>query len=918
MIRKGIVICFILVLLTATIVITVPNNVSAASNWHVNGLTGVDVPAGGTPANPWLTIGYALAQGKVVNDDTILVAAATYSEKLTIGKSISLIGAGYSTTTIDGGGLPKSHTIVVTANNVFIEGFHIKNAHWSGITLQGTPASKITECTITENKISNNHNSAGIYLVDAGTISAENTIQNNIIFDNDVYGIRLHDSNYNIIDSNEIYDNNPFGGLFGEGIHLDDADNNIIKTNTIYNTGPGTQDIGISVVKDIGGGTSINNEIIENNHIYDMAKYGIRIDGCNDNEINDNQIEDNLEYGIFINNCNSNEINDNEIQHNTIYGIYLNDAGITSISSNDDDLDEPTDGLAGIHNNGKDGIYLLSSDFNTIEGNEIFDNDGNSDNSGDGIRLWSSDDNEIEGNEIYNTLDPVFGDPVGNQQYGIYLKQSYDNEIINNNVDLTDPADDLEGIHHNILDGIHLYNCQDIDDTEVNEIRANKINKNFENGIYLDISHKVKIIKDSSTSTMNEIFDNEENGILLDNSDSNTIEENEIYNTEDGNQQNGIYLYRSDSNWYINKNDIYENNEDGILLENSKDNILEENEIYNNDFGNQQNGIHVKAEFSAPSTYLPSILNRIQNLNNIYTNEKNGIFIEKCVDPTQQIVNWVENNIIHSNKEDGIYLKESDSHWIEGNEIYEIYDGTVENQQNGIHLLDSNDNFILNHNQDLNNDYFFGIHFNLENGIYLDSSDGNIVEGNNIHQNGNWGTSGPAGIWVKSSSDNSLNENVIWHQAWGIYLQSNSDSNTMLRCRIEDNYNWGIAIVDTNCNDNEIYHNTFYANNPDADPKPEGPGQALDYGSNTWDDGYPTGFDEFGNPTNGGGNSWNDWTIPDGFSGPNQNIPGGDTIVDLGEPGGGLNPYTIYRDDEGDIGEDRYPIVHELTFPSWW
>ena len=65
-------------------------------------------------------------------------------------------------------------------------------------------------------------------------------------------------------------------------------------------------------------------------------------------------------------------------------------------------------------------------------------------------------------------------------------------------------------------------------------------------------------------------------------------------------------------------------------------------------------------------------------------------------------------------------------------------------------------------------------------------------------------------------------------------------------------------------------------------------------GSNSWDNGYPLG-----------GNYWSDYTLPDLHSGPNQDQPGSDGIIDT--------PYTVAT---GSV--DRYPLVRALrvTIPG--
>lgn len=111
----GIFLSLALILSLAAVVLPA-TPVHAATTWYVSQSSGVDIPANGTGAHPWLTIGYAIVQPKVLAGDTISVQSGTYNESLTINKSVTIQGAGSGVTTIDG-----AHT--VTANNVSLSGF---------------------------------------------------------------------------------------------------------------------------------------------------------------------------------------------------------------------------------------------------------------------------------------------------------------------------------------------------------------------------------------------------------------------------------------------------------------------------------------------------------------------------------------------------------------------------------------------------------------------------------------------------------------------------------------------------------------------------------------------------------------------------------------------------------------------------
>src|ERR1700738_3153683 len=89
---------------------------SASTTRYVNGVTGSDSNNCLSPTTACKTIGHAISLS--LSGDSIRVAAATYTENLTIGLSLKILGSGSTTTIIDGGRyntvvtIPKSGTQV--------------------------------------------------------------------------------------------------------------------------------------------------------------------------------------------------------------------------------------------------------------------------------------------------------------------------------------------------------------------------------------------------------------------------------------------------------------------------------------------------------------------------------------------------------------------------------------------------------------------------------------------------------------------------------------------------------------------------------------------------------------------------------------------------------------------------------------
>ncbi len=177
-----------------------------------------------------------------------------------------------------------------------------------------------------------------------------------------------------------------------------------------------------------------------------------------------------------------------------------------------------------------------------------------------------------------------------------------------------------------------------------------------------------------------------------------------------------------------------------------------------------------------------------------------------------------------------------------------LYDNTVSFNTGGILLIGSNYTEI-NGNDAISNTLGIGL---------VESCHYNVVSENIVSSNTN------AGIGLDDSMENTIRDNLISHNEDGI--------------RSEDSH------------DNHIYHNIFMNNG----------NHSWDNGTNSWDDGYPSG-----------GNYWDDHTEPDEYSGPGQDIPGSDGIVD------------VRRDIEGNGNADYYPwtnphfeLLIEISSPT--
>jgi hypothetical protein len=183
-----------------------------ASTRYVNGVTGSDTDNCTSPVTACKTIGHAIAESAA--SDTIIVAAATYTENLTFGISLEVIGSGSGNTIIDGGGKASVIDISATGAHVTLSGVlltHGTAAAGGGIYNVGTltlVSSSVTgnhahgtgggifnlggTATITNSTVSSNSVSQGTVVAAGGGIANGGTmyINNSTISGNNAFALR--------------------------------------------------------------------------------------------------------------------------------------------------------------------------------------------------------------------------------------------------------------------------------------------------------------------------------------------------------------------------------------------------------------------------------------------------------------------------------------------------------------------------------------------------------------------------------------------------------------------------------------------------------------------------------------------------------------------------------------------------------
>jgi parallel beta-helix repeat protein len=255
----------------------------------------------------------------------------------------------------------------------------------------------------------------------------------------------------------------------------------------------------------------------------------------------------------------------------------------------------------------------------------------------------------------------------------------------------------------------------------------------------------------------------------------------------------------------------------------------------------------------------------------------------------------------------GIYLDESHGCHVYGNNITAMYYGIRIYNSSGNHIYQnyisrvySSDSSVMgievawSQNNTISNNYLFKV------GIKLVESQNNIIEKNTLQ---GWGYV----IDVRNNSNyNMLISNNITESSRGFYIYS-SVGNWLKKNKIEADE--GIRLWEANntiMTENDFYATSyssyalvmynshyciFYHNNVFSGGVS---GNLASLIGNVWDNGYPSG-----------GNYWiNQWSKSDYYSGPNQDQPGSDGIVDT--------PYDL-----GDGNKDRYPFMNPYREPCF-
>jgi parallel beta-helix repeat protein len=388
--------------------------------------------------------------------------------------------------------------------------------------------------------------------------------------------------------------------------------------------------------------------------------------------------------------------------------------------------------------NSKDGSGIeVSSNNNTIMGNKLSRNKF-------GMYIYGSSGNTITGND----LDENF-------IAGMELESSTNNAIIKNNISNTSSLI-LKDAKKTGL-GIDLYKSSS------NNITGNTLEGNLIDAIGLYDSND-NIIEDN-------ILGNNADGIYLSHSNDNKVAGNLIIN----NSKTGIFIEKSNG-CLVAGNTIKNNAITGLNLWLSRNNILRNNSISGSKWNfdaDSQNDIDVSNLINGrPIFYLVEKYNLV-------IDENSGAGTVYCINCS----NITVKNLVFSNTDIGVLFDNTTKSRIEDNKFID--------NEGGIVLLRSNDNYIVNNT--VNN--------SLENGILLAySSDKNTVTRNSAIY------SLKSGLALEESWNNLITSNILSNNGMHGISINNSGMNSIKWNRGSNNAGDGLFITLPN-QDNKVENN---------------------------------------------------------------------------------------------------------------
>jgi hypothetical protein len=229
---------------------------------YVNGRTGKDSNSCKSAQSACKTIGHAI--GLASSNDSIIIGSATYTENLTITINLNLIGAGATTTIVDGGGNARVISILSTTAKVSLSKLTIRNgvaAGGGGILNWGTLT--LSNCTVSTNTAFAEYSATGAGIYNSGTLTVNSsTLSGNTGTTSLMYGGAIYNSGTVALNNSTLSRNTADGYFGGGGGGIYNA-SGTVKINNSTLSGNSGAPSGGGIYN--GGTATLRNSIVANN-----------------------------------------------------------------------------------------------------------------------------------------------------------------------------------------------------------------------------------------------------------------------------------------------------------------------------------------------------------------------------------------------------------------------------------------------------------------------------------------------------------------------------------------------------------------------------------------------------------------------------------------------------------------------------
>ena len=275
-------------LLTALFMAVAPVAV-AATTWYVNGVNGNDSNNCKSPTAACGTISHAISFAS--SGDTVMVAATTYTENLTIGTSLNVIGAAATTTIIDGNHAGRVVTISSADVQITLSNITIRNGGVNGF---GGGIYNIGMLTINNSTVSGNTSfhpasscGGGIYNSGQLTINVSTISGNRAMGDKgNAYGGGICASGSVTINNSTLSGNSAFcgnilqpcssdggGAIYNGGILV--VNNSTLSGNSATENWQNFVPLGGGIYNNSSGEVHFQNSILANNRVIETGHHQV-------------------------------------------------------------------------------------------------------------------------------------------------------------------------------------------------------------------------------------------------------------------------------------------------------------------------------------------------------------------------------------------------------------------------------------------------------------------------------------------------------------------------------------------------------------------------------------------------------------------------------------------------------------------